>query len=242
MYSIYHFIYHLTSDLGNIAVMKSLSQRGHSPRLYKCEEGTYHYPGLSQTLWADVGNAMYGHISKELELISDAPNINQVNAGDVIEIAYNLYAMYATLNIDVAALLNIDQSVLNGWWAQVNLIQRDAYIHSAAMLGGRGPSTSRIEQVCIYISGLTQLNPTQAISNVKGKESHTATCPVPYCKVCGTTVGKQGEVASLFAAGQSYWSHVTNCMKQTMYTTAGDSYVLPLQIQGITTQIWIIWN
>ena len=134
MSSIYNFIYHLTNDLGNVAIMKSLSQRGHSPRLYKCEEGTYHYPGL-QTLWADVGNAMYGHMNKELELISDAPGINTVNAGDVIEIAYNLYAMYAVLNIDVGALLNIDQSVLQGWWAQVNLIQRDAYIHSAAMLG-----------------------------------------------------------------------------------------------------------
>ena len=35
--SIYHFIYHLTSDLGNVAVMKALSQRGHSPRMYQCE-------------------------------------------------------------------------------------------------------------------------------------------------------------------------------------------------------------
>ena len=66
--------------------MKSLSGRGHSPRLYKCEEGTYHYPGLSTTLWADVGNAMYGYMNKHLELITDAPGINQVKAGDVIEI------------------------------------------------------------------------------------------------------------------------------------------------------------
>ena len=94
--SIYHFIYHLTNDLGNVAIMKTLSQRGHSPRMYQCEEGTHHYPGLSQTLWADVGNAMYGHLSKELGLISDAPGIKPVVAGDVIEIAYNLYAMYAT--------------------------------------------------------------------------------------------------------------------------------------------------
>ena len=124
--SIYHFIYHLTNDLGNVAVMKALSQRGHSPRLYQCEEGTYHYPGLSQTLWADVGNAMYGHMNKKLGLISDAPGIKPVNAGDIVEIAYNLYAMYATLNIDIAVLLNVDPSVLQGWWAQVNLIQRDA--------------------------------------------------------------------------------------------------------------------
>ena len=109
--SIYHFIYHLTTDLGNVAVMKALSQRGHSPRMFQSEEGTYHYPGLSQTLWADVGNAMYGHLNKELKLISDASGIKQVVAGDVIEIAYNLYAMYATLNIDVALLLNVDQSV-----------------------------------------------------------------------------------------------------------------------------------
>ena len=44
------------------------------------------------------------------------------------------------LNIDVALLLNVDPSVLQGWWAQVNLIQRDAYIHTAAMLAGKGPS------------------------------------------------------------------------------------------------------
>ena len=110
--SIYNFIYHLTSDLGNVAIMKALSQRGHSPRMYSCEEGTYHYPGISQTLWADVGNAMYGHMNKELKLVSDAPGMNQVVAGDVIEIAYNLYTMYATLNIDVALLLNVDPSGL----------------------------------------------------------------------------------------------------------------------------------
>ena len=90
MSSIFNFIYHLTHDLGNVAVMKALSGRGHSPRLYKCEEGTYHYPGLTQTLWADVGNAMYGYMNQHLELITDAPGINPVNAGDVIEIAYNL--------------------------------------------------------------------------------------------------------------------------------------------------------
>ena len=232
MSSIYRFIYHLANDLGNVAVMKALSQRGHSPRLYKCEEGTYHYPGLSQTLWADVGNAMYGYMNKELGLVSDAPGISSVNAGDVVEIAYNLYAMYATLNIDVAMLLNVDPSVLQGWWAQVNLIQRDAYIQTAAMLGGKGPSESRFEQVCIYVSGLTQFNATEAISNVRGKESHTATCPVPYCRVCGSTVGKQGETASVGAAAQSFWSHVGTCMQNKMYTAVGDKYILPLQIPG----------
>ena len=190
MSSIYNFIYHLSNDLGGVTVMKVLSSRGHSPRLYSCEEGTYHYPGLSQTLWADVGNAMYAHMNKQLGLISDAPGINAVNAGDVIEIAYNLYAMYATLNIDVPMLLGVDPSVLQGWWAQVNLIQRDAYIQSASMLAGKGPGESRFEQVCVYVSGLTQFNPTEAISYVKGKESHSASCPVPYCRICGSVVGK----------------------------------------------------
>ena len=186
MSSIFDFIYHLTNDLGSVEVMKALSSRGHSPRLYKCEEGTYHYPGLSTTLWADVGNSMYGYMNKHLELITDAPGINQVKAGDVIEIAYNLYAMYAVLNNDVSSLLNIHQSVLYGWWAQVNLIQRDAYIQSASMLGWKSSQTksARFEQICIYISGLTQLTATEAISNVSGKESHAATCPVPYCYVC----------------------------------------------------------
>ena len=99
--------------------------------------------------------------------------------------------MYATLNIDVALLLDVDPSVLQGWWAQVNLIQRDAYIHTAAMLAGKGPSESQFEQVCIYVSGLTQLNATEAISNVRGKESHTATCPVPYCRVCGLRASRE---------------------------------------------------
>ena len=51
----------LSNDLGNVFVMKGLAQRGHSPRLYKCEEGTLHYPTHTHTLWADVGNAMYGY-------------------------------------------------------------------------------------------------------------------------------------------------------------------------------------
>ena len=154
-------------------------------------------------------------------------------AGDVIEIAYNLYAMYATLNIDVAILLGIDPSVLQGWWAQVNLIQRDAYIHTAAMLAGEGPSESRFEQVCIYVSGLTQLNATEAISVVKGRESHTATCPVvPWCRVCGSTVGKLGETASIGASAQLFWSHCGTCMQKMMYTWVGDKCITPLQIPG----------
>ena len=50
----------------------------------------------------------------------------------------------------------------------MTMIQRDAYIQSAAMLGGKGSDTSRFEQVCIYISGITQLTAKEAISVVSG--------------------------------------------------------------------------
>ena len=81
---------------------------------------------------------MYGYMTKHLNLVSDAPNIGPELAGDVIEIAYNLYFMFAALNIDVASLVGIDPSILTGWWAQVTMIQRDAYIQSAAIIGGKG--------------------------------------------------------------------------------------------------------
>ena len=181
MSSVFNFIYHLSNDLGSVFVMKAFAQRGHSPRLYKCEEGTLHYPPHTHTLWADVGNAMYAYMNDHLNLVSDGPGLGPEQAGDVIEIAYNLYSMYALLNIDVESLLGIDQSVLAGWWAQINMIQRDAYIQSASMISGSKCSSCRFEQVWIYISGLTQLTATEAISVVKGKESHTGTCPVPYC-------------------------------------------------------------
>ena len=150
----------------------------------------------------------------------------------MIEIAYNLYSMYATLNIDVASLLGVHQTVLNGWWAQVNIIQRDAYIQSASTMGGKGCSTARFEQVCIYISGLTQLTAAEAISNVRGKESHVGSCPIPYCYVCGASVGHKGEAESISSALQSYWSHTDNCMKQKMYAYVGKNYYTPLQIPG----------
>ena len=157
MSSVFSFIYHLSNDLGSVFVMKAFAQRGHSPRLYQVEEGTLHYPGHTHTLWADVGNAMYAYMNDHLNLASDGPGLGAEQAGDVIEIAYNLYAMYALLNIDVESLLGIDQTVLAGWWAQINMIQRDAYIQSAATLSGSKCSSCRFEQVCIYISGLTQL-------------------------------------------------------------------------------------
>ena len=183
--SIFNFIYHLTNDLGSVVVLKGLSQRGHSPRLYEREEGYVHYPQYTQTMWAaDVGNAMYGYVGKHLDLLPDAANIGPELLGDVIEIAYNLYFMYAALQIDVASLLGVDPTVLSGWWAPVTMIQRDAHIQSAAMLGGKGADTSRFEQVCIYISGLTQLTPKKTISAIKGRESHKGTCPVQYCHVC----------------------------------------------------------
>ena len=106
MSSVFNFIYHLSNDLGNVTVMKGLAQRGHSPRLYKCEEGTLykceegtlykceegtlHYPNHTHTLWADVGNSMYGYMHEYLNLVSDAPGIGHEQAGDVVEIAYNL--------------------------------------------------------------------------------------------------------------------------------------------------------
>ena len=110
--SIFDFVYHLSNDLGSVLVMKGLSQRGRSPRLYECEEGYLHYPEYTQTMWADVGNAMYGYMAKHLNLIPDAPNLGEELSEDVVEIAYNLYFMYATLQIDVASLLGIDQTIL----------------------------------------------------------------------------------------------------------------------------------
>ena len=87
--SIFNFIYHSSHDLGGVLVMKGLA-----PRLYKCEEGYPHYPQYTQTMWADVGNAMYGYMNKHLNLVSDAPNLGEELSGDVIEIAYNLYFMW----------------------------------------------------------------------------------------------------------------------------------------------------
>ena len=78
-------------------------------------EGTLHDSAYTQTLWADVGNHMYGYMNKYLNLVSDAPNLGDELAGDVIEIAYNLCFMYAALNIDVASLLALmNPSLLDG--------------------------------------------------------------------------------------------------------------------------------
>ena len=228
--SIFNFIYHLGHDLGSVLVMKALAQRGHSPRLYKCEEGYLHYPTCTHTLWADVGHAMYGYMNKHLNLVADAPELGAELAKDVIEIAYNLYFMYAALNIDVASLLGVDQSTLTGWWVQVTMIQRDAYIQSASMLGGKGCATSRFEEVCAYISGLTQLHTTEAISVIRGKESHTGTCQVPFCHLCGTYVGQKGESESLSGAATSYWSHTDHCMKGN---------IILFRSQVTTIQTWI---
>ena len=232
MSSVFNTIYHLCNDLGSVFVMKAFAQRGHSPRLYMCEEGTLHYPAHAHTLWADVGNAMYAYMNDHLNLASDGPGLGAEQAGDVIEIAYNLYAMYALFNIDVESLLGIDQTVLAGWWAQINMIQRDAYIQSAAMLSGSKCSTCRLEQVCIYISGLTQLMATEAVSVVKGKESHVGSCPVPYCYVCGAVVGQKRETTSLYAASQSYWSHTDRCMKSRLCGYVKEKPYYPVKVPG----------
>ena len=172
-----HFIFHLSHDLGSVLVMKGLPSRGHSPRLYECEEGYIHYPEYTQTMRADVGNAMYGYVAKHLNLLPDAPNLGDELTGDVVEIAYNLYFMHAALQIDVASLLGVEPTTLAGWWAQVTIIQRDAYIQSAAMLGGEGSDTTRLERVCIYISHLSHLTPKESISVIRGKESHKGNLP-----------------------------------------------------------------
>ena len=67
---------------------------------------------------------------------------------------------------------------------------------------------------------------------MRNKESHTGTCPVPFCHVCGTYVGQKGETNSLSAASQSYWSHTDNCMKKKMYGYVGEKKYYPLQIPG----------
>ena len=161
-----------------------------------------------------------------------APGINHENAGDVIEIAYNLYSIVRYF--EYRCSLTVGHRPIRVIWvvAQINTIQRDAYIQSVSMMGGKGCSTARFEQVCIYISGLTQLTSAEAISNVRGKESHTGSCPVPYCYVCGTSVGHKGETDAISTAVQSYWSHTDNCMKQKMYSYAGKNYHTPLQIPG----------
>ena len=103
-------------------MLKGLSQRGHSPRLYESEEGYRHYAQMTPTMWADVGNTMYGYVAKHLDLVPDAQALEAEKLGDVIEVAYNLYFMYAALHIDVASLLGIQPNILTGWWAQVNMI------------------------------------------------------------------------------------------------------------------------
>ena len=45
-------------------------------------------------------------------------------------------------------------------------------------------------------------------------------------------MGHKTETESISAAAQSYWSHTDNCMKQKMYSYAGENYYTPLQIPG----------
>ena len=78
-------------------------------------------------MWADVGNHMYGYVGSKLDLVSawkEHP-YSDASEGDVIEVAYNLYYMHAVLSIDIASLLGVSEEKLIGWWAQINMIQRD---------------------------------------------------------------------------------------------------------------------
>ena len=59
---------------------------------------------------------MYGYVAKHLELIADAHALEVEKSGDVIEIAYNLYFMYAALQMCVASLLGVQPNTLTGWW------------------------------------------------------------------------------------------------------------------------------
>ena len=97
---------------------------------------------------------------------------------------------------------------------------------------GKGCSTYRLEQVCIYISGLTQLTASEAVSVVRGKESHTGACPVPYCYVCGAHVGQKSETSPLDSATQSYWSRTDHCMNKRLYGYVNRKAYYPLQIPG----------
>ena len=133
MVSLLEFIYRLGTDLGSVFTMKELSNRGHSPRLCQCDEGTYHYPELTPfTMWADCGNAFYGHVATKMQLVNDGGSLGPELKGDIMEITYNLYFMYAVLNIDVATLLGLEENRLAGWWSQINMIQQDSFIQSAA--------------------------------------------------------------------------------------------------------------
>ena len=102
------------------------------------------------------------------------------------------------------------------------------------MLGGKGCDTTRFEQVCIYIAGLTQTTVKETISVVKGKESKKGTCPVPYCHVCGKQAGDKWEYEKVSGAADAYWQHTDYCMKGEMFGYIGNTTKkhIPLQIPG----------
>ena len=102
--------------------------------------------------------------------------------------------MHAVLNIDVASLLGIEEDELTGWWAQVNSMQRDAYIQSCSMMGGSSYDNERFEQICMYTAVLPLTTVQETISVTRQGESHKGLfnryCPVPHCRVCGKQIEK----------------------------------------------------
>ena len=47
----------------------------------------YHYPETSTTMWADVGNSMYGYVGNKLQLVKNWKDYSGASKGDVIETA-----------------------------------------------------------------------------------------------------------------------------------------------------------
>ena len=96
--------------------------------------------------------------------------------------------------------------------------------------GWRAFYTTRFEQVCIYVSRLTQATLKETISVVKGKESHKGTCPVPFCHICA----KQAGLKWVSGAANTYWQHTDYCVKGKMFGYIGnfDKKHIPLQIPG----------
>ena len=207
-------------DLGSITIFKYLSHKGHAPRLYECEGGRYHYKETPDTMWADVGNSMYGSVGTKFDRVDGwKGNVyNDVSKGHVTDSTYNLYYMYAVLNIDVASLLGVAEDKLTGWWAQVNMIQRDAYIQSCSMLGGKSYDNIRFEQICMYTAILPLMTLQETISVTRQGTSHKSNCPVPSCRFCGKTLGRKTNGIRISDVTHAAWAHMQSCIGGKSYT------------------------
>ena len=140
-------------------------------------------PLHQRTLWADVGNAMYGYVGTKLELVEDwkKQHYKDETRGDVIEAAFNLYYMYSVLIIDVASLLGVTEEQLTGWWAQVKMLQRDAYIQSCSVLEGDF-SSKHFEHACMYMAMLPTMTVQELISVTSKTISQKGLCSKsPLC-------------------------------------------------------------